>query len=128
MPIDYYVDHERRRVYSRCSGVVTYEDFRAHMNAEEGSPAASYGELFDCSGAITDLTREQIRALAEERRVVAERREGGTVAVVAADDNLYEMLQIYDALTEHIRPMQLFSNIEAAERWLDEVTRRWGEA
>lgn len=127
MPIHYQVDHERRRVYSQCTGVVTYENFRAHMNAEEGSPAASYGEIFDCSGASTDLTRDQIRALADERQALAERREPAPVAVVASDENLYEMLQIYDVLTEQIRPMQLFSNVEAAERWLDEVARRWGD-
>ena len=126
MPISYYVDHQRRRVYSRCEGVVTYEDLRAHINAEENSPAASYGELFDCSDATTDLTRAQIRALADEREIVAERREAAPVAIVAADENLYEMLQIFDVLTEQIRPMQLFPKTEAAERWLDEVTRRWG--
>ena len=126
MPINYYVDHQRRRVYSSCDGVVTYEDFRAHMNAEADSPAASYGELFDCTGATTDLTRAQIRSLAEERETVAERREAAPLAVVAPDENLYEMLQIYDILTEQIRPMQLFPNTEAAERWLNEVTRRWG--
>ena len=38
-------------------GVITYEDLRAHINAEENSPAASYGELFDCSDATTDLTQ-----------------------------------------------------------------------
>jgi hypothetical protein len=128
MTIHYEVDHERRRVYSHCQDVVTFEDFRAHMNAEEGSPAASYGEIFDCSDAVTDLTREQIHLLAEERRAVAERREPAPVAVVAADDNLFEMLKIYDVLTEQIRPMQLFSHAEAAERWLDEVTRRWGDS
>jgi hypothetical protein len=37
------------------------------------------------------------------------------------------MLQMFDMLTEQIRPMQVFSSDEAAERWLDEITRRWGE-
>lgn len=126
MPIYYQIDYERRRVYSCCEGVVNYEDFRAHMNAEEGSPAASYGEIFDCSGAVTDLTREQIRALAAERAQVAGRREAAPVAIIADNENLYEMLQIYDILTEQIRPMQVFPNVAAAERWLDEITRRWG--
>jgi hypothetical protein len=128
MPIYYRIDEARRRVYSRCEDVVTFEDFRAHMNAEEGSPAASYGEIFDCSGAKTNLTREQIRTLAAEREAVAERREPAPVAVVATDNDLFEMLQIFDMLTEQIRPMQVFPNVQAAEQWLDEITRRWGES
>jgi hypothetical protein len=126
MPIYYHIDDERRRVYSRCEGIVSFEDFRAHINAEEGSPAASYGEIFDCSNAVTNITREQIRALAAEREAVAERREAAPVAIIACDDNLFEMLQIFDILTEQIRPMQVFPGIEAAEQWLDEITRRWG--
>jgi len=127
MPIYYRIDDERRRVYSRCEGIVSFEDFRAHINAEEGSPAASYSEVFDCSDAVTNMTREQIRALAAEREAVAERREAAPVAIIACDDNLFEMLQIFDILTEQIRPMQVFPRIEAAERWLDEITRRWGD-
>jgi hypothetical protein len=127
MPIYYYADHERRRVYSRCEGVVTYEDFRAHMNAEEGSPAASYGEILDCSDAVTDMTPEQVSALAAERETVAERREAAPVAIVAADETLFKMFEMFDMLTEQIRPMQLFPNAEAAEQWLDEITRRWGD-
>lgn len=128
MPICYHIDDTRRRVYSRCKGIVTYEEFRAHMNAEEGSPAASYGEILDCSGAVTNITPEQIRALAEERQAVAERREPAPVAIVADDSNLYQVLQMFDMLTEQIRPMQVFPNAQAAEQWLDEITRRWGEA
>jgi hypothetical protein len=128
MPIYYHIDDKRRRVYSRCEGTVSFEDFRAHINAEEGSPAASYSEIFDCADAVTNITREQIRVLAAEREAVAERREAAPVAVIACDDNLYEMLQIFDILTEQIRPMQVFPGIEAAEQWLDEITRRWGES
>ena len=128
MPIYYYIDDARRRVYSRCEGLVTFEDFLAHMNAEEDLPGASYGEIFDCTGASTDITPEQIRALAAERETIAERRIAAPVAIIADDTNLFEMMQILDMLTEQIRPMQVFPNAEAAAQWLDEITRRWGES
>lgn len=128
MPIYYHIDDARRRVFSRCEGVITFEDFRAHMNAEEDLPAASYGEIFDCSGASTDITPEQIRALAAERETVASRRTPAPVAIIADDRNLFEMMQMLDMLTEQIRPVQVFSNAEAAARWLDEITRRWGDS
>jgi hypothetical protein len=127
MPISYRIDGENRRIYTHCEGVVTYEDFRAHMNAEEGSPAASYGEIFDCTDATTNITPAQIRRLAAERQTVAERRKAAPVAMVATDDHLSGMLRMFDILTEAIRPMQVFRTAEAAERWLDEIARRWGD-
>lgn len=127
MPISYTIDNENRRIYTHCEGVITYEDFRAHMNAEEGSPAASYGEIFDCMDATTDITPDQIRRLAAERQMVAERRKAAPVAMIAANDHLFGMLRMFDILTEAIRPMQVFRAVEAAERWLDEITHRWGD-
>ena len=127
MPISYKIDHENRRVHTDCEGIVTYEDFRAHMNAEEGSPAASYSEIFNCMDATTNITPDQIRRLAAEREAVAERRKAAPVAVIAANDHLFGMLRMFDILTEAIRPMQVFRTVEAAERWLDEIARRWGD-
>lgn len=127
MPISYTIDNENRRIYTHCEGVITYEDFRAHMNAEEGSPAASYSEIFDCMDATTDITPDQIRRLAAERQTVAERRKAAPVAMIAANDHLFGMLRMFDILTEAIRPMQVFRAVEAAERWLDEITHRWGD-
>ncbi|MET0753461.1 MAG: hypothetical protein ABWZ66_08815 [Pyrinomonadaceae bacterium] len=127
MPISYTIDNENRRIYTHCEGVITYEDFRAHMNAEEDSPAASYGEIFDCTDATTDITPDQIRSLAAERQAIAERRKAAPVAIIAANDHLFGMLRMFDILTEAIRPMQVFRAVEAAERWLNEITRRWGD-
>lgn len=127
MPICYKIDHPNRRVYSRCEGIITYEDLRSHMNAEEGSPTASYGEILDCSDAVTNITENEIVGLAAEREEIALRRKPGPVAVVAKDDGFFEKLQMFDSLTEQIRPIRVFRYTEAAERWLDEITRRWGD-
>ena len=127
MPISYEIDHVSRRVYTRCEGIVTYDEFRAHMNAEAGMEAASYGEIFDCSNAVTTITENEIVGLAAEREEVALRQKPGPVAVVATDHNFFNVLQLFDSLTEQIRPMQLFRHVAPAEQWLDEVTHRWGD-
>ena len=126
MPIFYQIDDARQRMYTRCEGIINFQDLRRHMNAEESSPAASYSEIFDCSDAEIDISDEEIHQLAAERELVAEHREAAPFAVVAINRQMFEKLHLYDMLTEQIRPMQVFHNIEAAERWLDEVARRWG--
>jgi len=127
MPIYYKIDDSRRRIYTRCEGIVTYEELRAHMNSEPGSKAASYSEIFDCSNAVTSISDNEIVGLAAEREEVAMKQKPAPVAIVAIDDDFFNKLQLFDSLTEQIRPMQLFRYSEPAERWLDEITRRWGD-
>jgi hypothetical protein len=127
MPISFKIDGTRRRIYTRCEGIVTYEELCAHMNADIGSRSASYGEIFDCSGAVTTITDNEIVGLAAEREEVAMKQKPGPVAIVATDDNFFKKLQIFDSMTEQIRPMQIFRYTAPAERWLDEITSRWGD-
>ncbi len=127
MPIYYEIDNARKRIYSRCEGVITYEDLRAHMNAEEGSPTASYSEILDCTDATTNISKNQIVGLAAEREEVAIRQKPGPVAIVAGDNNFFDKFLLFDSMTEQIRPIQIFRHAAAAERWLDEITRRWGD-
>jgi hypothetical protein len=96
------------------------------MNADIGAEAVSYGEIFDCSGAVTTATDNEIVGLAAEREEVALKQKPGPVAIVATDDNFFKKLQMLDSMTEQIRPMQLFRYKAPAERWLDEITSRWG--
>lgn len=126
MPISYEIDHARRRIYTRCEGCVTYDELRAHMNADIGTDAGSYGEIFDCSDAVTTITDNEIVGLAAEREEVALKRKPSPVAIIATDNNFFKKLQMFDSMTEQIRPMQLFRHKAPAERWLDEITSRWG--
>ena len=122
MPISYHIDETRRRLYTRAEGLVTFAEMRAHVNTELSAEAATYGELIDCSTAKTNVTGVDIRQLALERkRVDTHQRRPGPVAVVATDDVLFGMLRMYDALTESIRPIQVFRDVKLAERWLDTV-------
>jgi hypothetical protein len=122
MPISYYIDETSQRIYTRAEGLVTFAELHAHMNAEESSPAASYSEIFDCSGATTNITSEQIRLLAAERQTIANRQPAAPVAVVATNNVFFGMLRMFDVLTEHVRPLRVFRNAQEAERWLDEIT------
>ena len=123
MPISYRIDEARRRLYTRAEGLVTYAEMRAHVNTDLSAEAATYGELIDCSNATTNVTGAEIRQLAMERKKMdARQRRPGPVAVVATDSVFFGMLRMYDALTESIRSMQVFRDVQKAERWLDSVT------
>jgi hypothetical protein len=122
VPISYRIDEARKRIYTRGEGLVNYEDLRAHMFSEAGEPAASYSELVDVSDATTDVTPEEIRHLASARRAIAQRQQPGPVAVVATDEMFFGMMRMYHMLTDQVRPLRVFSSVQEAERWLDEVS------
>lgn len=121
MPISYTVDDEKKRMYTRATGLVTFEELRAHMNAEEGKPAGTYKEIFDCSDATTDVTTEQIRSLVAERIAVAQRRTPSPVAIVANTDLFFGIMRMFDSMSDSIRPIRVFREREAAAYWLESI-------
>lgn len=120
MPISYNIDHEKRRIYSRATGVITYDDLLAHMRADVGDDVSSYSELLDCTAATSSLTANEIRKLADERKAIALRHPPGPVALVATSDVFFGMLRIFDMLTDEVRPIRVFRTLSQAEIWLDE--------
>jgi len=63
VPISYRVDTGHRRIESRGTGMVTYDEVRSHLEAEEREEVLGYEEIFDARDAATDLTRDQVRRL-----------------------------------------------------------------
>jgi hypothetical protein len=121
MAISFHIDTVNKRIYSKAVGLVTFEDLLNHMQAEIGPEAASYPEIFDCTGATTNLTVEQVRKLAEERGKIAQSQPAGPAAVVATNDLFFGMLRMFDMLTETVRPLRVFRDVKAAEQWLDAI-------
>jgi hypothetical protein len=121
MPISYFINEEKKWLYSRATGLVTFDDFVAHMRAEFGRPSASYPEIFDCTGATTDLTAADIRLLVKSREHIANVQEAGPVAIVAPTDLFFGLFRIFDLMTEAIRPIRIFRNSTDAEAWLDSL-------
>ena len=122
MPISFIIDHDKRRIYSRASGLVTYDDLDAHMNADVGPSVAAYSEVFDATGATTNLTAADVRLLATNRERIAVKQSPAPVAVVAPNDLFFGMFRIFDVLTEEVRPIRVFRRPDEAEQWLDSLS------
>jgi len=119
MPVSYFVNHEKKRIYSRATGTITYIDLREHMLSEFGKPTAGYTELFDTTGAESDINADDIKALVKERSQIAKVQEAAPVAIVAPGNNFYDLFGMFNDLTSDIRPISIFRNFDEGERWLD---------
>ena len=120
MPVTYFIDHEKKRIYTKATGAVSFIDLREHMRSEFGRVASAYPELFDCTAATSDLDAEDMRMLVKERSQIAHVQDAAPVAIVAPDDTFYDLFKIFNSLTNGIRPMGVFRGTSDAEKWLDQ--------
>jgi hypothetical protein len=118
--ITYVLDRGRRRMRARAEGLVTYAEVVAHLDAGERGAAAGYDELFDATGATTDLTADQVRALALRARALRQKGPLGAVAVVATNELAFGLARMYALLCETVgAPAGAFRTVAPAEEWLD---------
>lgn len=126
MPIEYRIDHARRRVLAEGHGRVTDEDvFRYQREVWSRSDVAGYDELVDMSGAtrIEEGPSDRMRDLAALSAAADPRQGSSRLAIAAPGDLAYgvgRMYQAYRQLDERsTRQVAVFRERDAALRWLD---------
>lgn len=122
MAFSLQVDNEKKRLYSRAIGRVTYEDLRQHMNTDVGPIVASYPEICDCSDVTTDLNTGQVRMLAAMRAQIAATQTAPPVAIIATTNVFFGMMRMFDTLTSQVRPIKVFRDVRSAEDWIDSLS------
>jgi hypothetical protein len=120
MPVSYFINHEKKRIYTRATGILNFIDLREHMRSEFGRTAAVYPELFDCTSATSALDADDMRMLVKERSQIAHAQDAAPVAIVAPTDNFFDLFKIFNTLTTSIRPIAVFREVSDAEHWLDQ--------
>jgi 2-hydroxychromene-2-carboxylate isomerase len=113
----------REWVLTRATGRVTYAEIAAHLDEEERARAVHEPELFDATGATTDITATQVRALVHRADAMLRRGGVGPTAIVADDAVFFGMARMYELLAELDGiAVAVFRDVAAAERWLAERT------
>jgi 2-hydroxychromene-2-carboxylate isomerase len=109
----------RTWVVTRATGAITYAEIDAHLDEEERARAIGEPELLDATGATTDLSVDQVRALVHRAHRMLRRGAVGPTAVVADQDVLFGMARMYQLLAELDGiSVSVFRDAEDAERWL----------
>jgi hypothetical protein len=125
MPIRYRPNHARRRVIITIDGLVQVGDIAPILERQRADGAATYGTLCDLrqmTGVPTLAELRQILSQAAVRTQLDQPR--GAVAVVMQDTGLYRMGRMYLTLLGFGgRTVQVFCDVDEAERWLTAETR-----
>lgn len=124
MPLEYTVDHERKRLFVTGSDPLTLPDVFAFFDGRVHDGTWQYDTVEDLRALSWVPSTSDIRRVLQHigtlRRSHGRR---GTVAfVIAPNTALYGMFRMYSILAEtsesHVTP-QVFQTVEDAVQWLD---------
>lgn len=119
MPITIQMDPPRRRMHARAVGLVSFQEIDEYLDEEERLRAAAEPELFDATGATTDLTAAQVQTLVRRADRLLRRRGVGPTAIVADNDICYGMARMYQILADLDGiAVGVFRTVADAERFL----------
>ncbi|NJN51385.1 MAG: hypothetical protein HC809_05985 [Gammaproteobacteria bacterium] len=118
MPIDFAIEPERRRVVSRCFGVLAARDMSEHQDAIAADPTfePEFSQLFDLTEVERiDVDRAATIALARRSPFSPDAR----TAVVATSALAVGLSRVFGAMVHGgRRDLQVFDNVAAALQWL----------
>jgi len=119
MPADFYIDIPRRVVFSLGSGVVTFADFRGHMERLLSHPdfRPEFNQLLDFR-PVTEVvvTREEITLLAA-RNVFSPKSQRAFVVNSDLHFGLVRMFGSYREIAGE-QGIKIFRDLPAALTWL----------
>jgi hypothetical protein len=132
MSVTITVDHTRRRVLVRCTGVVTYADMERHVQIEQRDGGITYSGLIDFRGCETSMSVDQVRSLAHQIHSQWSHRNCGPAAIVADHDVMYGMARLFVTLSDVTGdsigpPIEVFRDIDDAAQWLSAYEPATGE-
>jgi hypothetical protein len=118
MPVEYVLDHARRRLTIVGRDPVGESDVVEWLGRQAADGAWACGTLVDLRLVAWNPTTEEIRRIL--RRIVTlsvMHGPRGPVAVVATQPALFGMAHMYSALSE--QAVEAFYELSEAEHWLD---------
>jgi hypothetical protein len=119
MPVIWQISHPERLVVARCDGAITLKDMERYLDDVVVSDALPYAKIFDLGTAtVPELGEADMLALGARIRAYPALAKVGPIAIIAASDVLYDHAQMFAALADVERPLQIFRAEEPARKWL----------
>ena len=121
MPVQWTVSHPTRLVIAVARDDLRRLDIETYLDAIVIADALAYRKIFDMSQATPDLSDDDLLALGARIRGYRALGRIGPLAIVAANDKSYQEANMFAALAEADRPIQIFRELHLARQWLDSL-------
>ena len=120
MPLHWMIDSRERLVTGVADGGVRRDEMDAYLDAIAGAGAGTYRKLFDGSRGEPLMSADDIMALAVRMRGMQQLGLTGPLAIIMPRDKYDQFARMLGILAVPDRPMEFFSDADAARAWLDE--------
>jgi hypothetical protein len=117
MPVRYERDDARQRIVVTMQGPFALADFLSVIERQQADHSWAYGILYDLRGMTGQPTAADLRQSVSLAAQAGEPR--GRVALVTGDPAMYRRACAYAALGRSIMTMEVFHDLDEADRWLD---------
>lgn len=120
MPVHWTVSHPARLVVAVAKDEVKVEDIEQYFTGVTAEGAMAYRKIFEIGATPMAMTEEGLKSLGQRVMLYAQHGQVGPVALVAGSDESFAQAQTFAAAANAKRPLQIFREMHAARRWLDE--------
>jgi hypothetical protein len=120
MPVHWTISHPARLVIAVAKDEVKVEDIEQYFTGITVEGAMAYRKIFEIGATPMAMTEEGLKSLGQRVMLYAQHGQVGPVALVAGSDESFAQAQTFAAAANAKRPLQIFREMHAARRWLDE--------
>lgn len=120
MPVHWTISHPSRLVIAVAKDDVKVQDIEQYFTGVTTEGAMAYRKIFEIGGAPIAVSDEDLKKLGQRVMLYAEHGQVGALALVAGSDASFAQAQVFAAAATAGRPLQIFRDMRAARRWLDE--------
>jgi hypothetical protein len=124
MPVQWTISHPQRLVVAVAKEPVTVAHIEQYFAGVTADGGMAYAKIFEITASPLALSEENLQTLGQRVMFYAEHGQIGPLAIVAASDESYAQAQIFAKAAEVRRPLQIFRELHAARKWLDEQGER----
>jgi hypothetical protein len=123
MPLQWNLDHARRRVSATVLESTTEQELYNFLGDVIAADAMSYAKLFDATRANKWIDMGPVGPIASTVRLYARMRLGtiGPLAIVAKGRRAAQRAAEYALLSDAVRLVRMFDEVGQAEAWLSSL-------
>ncbi len=124
MPVHWTISHSARLVIAIAKDDVKIENIEQYFAGVTAEDAMSYRKIFEIAVTPMSLSEQMLKSLGQRVILYAQHGQVGPVAIVAESDDSYAKAQVFASAANADRPLQIFRELHAARRWLDQQETR----
>ena len=120
MPISIDYDSNENVIYTKAEGAIKLDDIMEYFSSVTAlSLQKGYRVLADYTDVFLDLSTDDLREMARQRKMLSAPNEKIRIAVFCNEDMVFGIGRVYEALVgEDKHEVMIFRSQEDAEKWL----------